>query len=220
MSQAISIRKPLRRQSLRISNVDWQTYSRLLRIFEERPGFRLTYDRGELEIISPRLEHDDVSRFLVLLVHILTDELGLPFKPGGSTTMRRRLRQRGIEADECFWIANAHRMAGKRQLNLSTDPPPDLALEIDVTHSSLDRMAIYAALQVAEVWRLNGDVLTFHVLREDGTYKVMAASRSFPLLTSVKLLHFVQKARQAVDDNAVLREFREWIRQQRAKTNS
>src|SRR5437660_2088703 len=123
-------------------------YSRLLRAFAERPGIRLTYDHGELEIMSPLLEHDDDGRFLGDLVFVLTEELGLPLKRGGSTTLRRRARRRGVEPDECFWIANAHRMAGRRRLNLRTDPPPDLALEDDVSHSTLNRLAIYAALGV------------------------------------------------------------------------
>src|ERR1700674_3812031 len=139
---------------LRLSCGYWPTYSRLLRIFAERPGMRLTYDRGELEIMSPLLQHDDGSWFLGDMVFILTEELGLPLKRGGSTTMRRRKRKKGIEADTCYWIANAHRMAGRLRLDLRTDPPPDLAIEVDVTRSSLDRMDIYAALKVPEVWRL------------------------------------------------------------------
>ena len=205
---------------LRLSDVDWRTYSRLLHLFAERPGIRLTYDRGELEIMSPLLEHDDDGHFLGDLVFVLTEELGLPLKRGGSTTLRRRLRQRGIEADECFWIANASRMAGRRRLDLRTDPPPDLAIEVDVTHSSLDRLAIYAALRVPEVWRLDGDVLTFHVLGADGTYASAAASQSFPLVTPADLLGFLQQARQAGDENTVVRQFREWIRQRRATTGT
>src|SRR5438132_4728027 len=173
---------PGRRQFFRLSGVDWQTYSRLLHAFAERPSVHLTYDRGELEIMSPSLEHDDDGRIMGTLVFVLTEELGLPLKRGGSTTMRRRLKERGIEADECFWIANAHRMAGRRQLDLRRDPPPDLAIEVDVTHGSLDRLSIYAALKVPEVWRLAGDQLTFHVLGADGTYTVPATSRSFPLI--------------------------------------
>jgi Uma2 family endonuclease len=203
-------------QYLRLSGVDWRTYSRLLHALAERPGIRLTYDRGELEIMSPLLEHDDDGRFLGDLVFVLTEELGLPLKRGGSTTLRRRLRRRGIEADECFWIANAHRMAGRRRLDLRTDPPPDLAIEVDVTHSSLDRLAIYASLGVPELWRLAGDTLTFHVLDDRGNYANTGASRSFPLVTPTDLLVFIQQARQAGDENTVLRQFREWIRQRRA----
>jgi Uma2 family endonuclease len=196
--------------------VDWRTYSRLLCLFAERPGLRLTYDRGELEIMSPLLEHDDDGRFLGALVFVLTEELGLPLKRGGSTTMRRRRKRRGIEADECFWIANAARMAGRRRLDLRTDPPPDLAIEVDVSNSSLDRLSIYAALKVPEIWRLEGDSLSFHVLAADGTYELAAASRSFPLVTPAELLPFLQQARQAADENAVIRDFRAWVRQRRA----
>jgi hypothetical protein len=82
-----------------------------------------------LEIISPLLEHDEDGRFLARLAITLTEELGLPIMTGGSVTMRRRRRRRGLEADDSFWIANAHKMAGRRRFNLRSDPPPDLALE-------------------------------------------------------------------------------------------
>ncbi len=216
MSQAPAVRQPPVGQCLRLSDVDWQMYSRLLAAFAERPGMRLTYDRGELEIMSPSLEHDDDGWFLGLLVVIMTEELGLPLKLGGSTTLRRRLRRRGIEADACFWIANAPRMAGRRRLDLRTDPPPDLAIEVDVSRSSLDRLGIYAALRVPEVWRLEGDMLTFHVLGERRTYHSSDRSRSFPLVAPADLLGFVQQARQASDQNSITRQFRDWIRQRRA----
>src|SRR5437870_5020453 len=92
---------PPTRRSLVLEDIDWKTYSRLLKAFEERPGIRLTYDRGALEIM-PRLDHDGDSRFLCKFVGIITDELGIPVKSGGSSTIRRQLLQRGIEADECF----------------------------------------------------------------------------------------------------------------------
>src|SRR5262245_28909917 len=180
MSQAPSVGPPPTGRCLRLSGIDWRTYARLLRAFAERPGVRLTYDRGELEIVTPLLEHDDDARFLGDLVFVLTEELGLPLKRGGSTTLRRQLRRRGIEADECFWIANAPRMAGRRRLDLRTDPPPDLAIEVDVTRSSLNRLAIYGALGVPEVWRLDGDTQTFHVLDPNGRYASAGVSRSFP----------------------------------------
>jgi Uma2 family endonuclease len=200
---------------LRLSGIDWRTYTRLLRVFAERPGIRMTYDRGEMELMSPLLEHDDDGRFLGDMVFVLTEELGLPLKRGGSTTLRRRKRRRGIEPDECFWIASAPRMAGRRRLDLRTDPPPDLAVEVDVSHSSLDRLAIYAALNVPEVWRLDGDTLTFYVLGPGNTYQVETTSRSFPVVTAAELLGFVQHARLAADQNVVMRQFRLWLRQPR-----
>jgi Uma2 family endonuclease len=219
MSRAPALERPPG-QSLRLSSVDWRTYSQLLRAFAERPGIRLTYDRGELEIMSPLLEHDGDGRFLGRLVLVLTEELGLPLKPGGSVTMRRRRKRRGLEADECFWIANAHRMAGKRRLDLRVDPPPDLVIEVDVTHSSLDRMGIYARLGVPEVWRLDGNTLTIHVLGEDKKYAPADASRSFPLVTAADLMGFLERSRRGGDDNEIVRGFREWIRQRRAANPS
>lgn len=216
MSQARSVRRPPPGGWLRLSGVDWRTYSRLVRAFAERHDVRLTYDRGELEIMSPSLEHDDDGRVLGAFVFALADELGLPLKYGGSTTLRRRLRRRGIEADECFWIANAPQMAGRRRLDLRTDPPPDLAIEVDVTHSSLNRLAIYAALGVPEVWRLDGDTLTFYGLGAGPAYQTAAASQSFPLVTPADLVSFLQLARQAADVIQVVGQFRAWIRQRRA----
>jgi Uma2 family endonuclease len=173
----------------------------------------LTYDRGELEIMAPLLAHDDDADFLGDLIFLLTLELGLPLKRGGSTTLRRRLRQRGIEADACYWIANAHRMQGVRRLNLRRDPPPDLAIEVDVSRSSFNRLAIYAALGVPEVWRLDGDLLTFHVLDAAGQHAEAPVSRSFPQVSPADLMVFLQRARQAGDENAILLDFQAWIRQ-------
>src|SRR5207249_12201928 len=110
-------------------------------------------------------------------------------------------------------IANASRMAARRRPNLRTDPPPDLAIEVDVTTSSLDRVSIYASLRVPEVWRLDGDILTFHVLDQQGQYQPAAHSLSFPQVTPADLLVFLQQGRTAGDQNAVVQQFRAWVRQ-------
>jgi Uma2 family endonuclease len=201
---------------LRLSNVDWRTYTRVLRTFADRPGIRVTYDQGEMEIMSPTLAHDDDTWFLGHLVIILTEELDLPLKHGGSTTLRRRLKQRGIEADACFWIANAHRMKGRRRLDLRRDPPPDLAIEVDVTNSSLDRLGIYGALRVPEVWRLDSGVLTFHVLGTNKKYLTASVSRSFPLIAPADLVIFLKRGRRADDVNSVMRRFRAFLRKRLA----
>jgi Uma2 family endonuclease len=106
-------------------------------------------------------------------------------------------------------------MAGRRRLDLRTDPPPDLAIAVDVSHSSLNRLTVYAALGVPEIWRLDGDTLTFNVLGPQGTYENATVSRSFPLVGPADLIGFLQQARQAGDENAVIRQFRDWIRQRR-----
>lgn len=200
-------------QKLLLRDVDWQTYRRLLWVFAERRRVRLTYDRGTLEIMSPLHEHDYDSRILGRFVDTLTEEIGLSVHSGGSTTLRRRCKRRGLEPDQCFWIFTAVQMIGKRRLNLKTDPPPDLAIEVDVTSSSLNRMAIYAALRVPEVWRLDSpQALSFHVLGPK-TYAEASHSRAFPFVTPADLLRFLALSADH-DDNAVVRQFRQWVRQQ------
>jgi Uma2 family endonuclease len=195
-----------------VPNTDWQTYTRLLRAFAERPGVRLAYDRGVLEIMSPLLEHDEPSDFLGTLVSALTEELGLPLKRGGSTTLRRRRKQRGIEPDRCYWIAHEPEMRAVRHLDLRIHPPPDLAVEVDVTNSSLDRMGIYAALGVPEIWRLDGPSLTFHRLGPNRRYSAAAHSLSFPQVTPADLTRFLSLLGRE-EENAIVRQFRAWVRQ-------
>lgn len=218
MSQApVVTQAPPTGGSLRLSYIDWKTYTRLLRALGELPGVRITYDRGELEIMSPRKRHDGSSRFLGDMIFLLTEELDLPLIRGGSVTLRSKPRKRGIEPDECFWIANAAQMAGRDELDLKTDPPPDLGLEVDVSRSSMDRLSIYAALGVPEVWRLDGPILTFYIL-DAGQYQVATNSRSFPQVTAADLVPFLQQAHQAANQNDVTRLFRTWVRQRHGLT--
>jgi Uma2 family endonuclease len=200
------------RRCLLLDGIEWQTYSRLLRVFAEHRGIRLNYDRGVLEIMSPLFEHEFEADLLGRFVVVLTEELSLPLIAGGSTTLRRRRLQRGLEPDRCWWIAHALQMRGKRRLDLRVDPPPDLALEVDVTNSSVDRMGIYAALRVPEVWRFDGQDLTFHHLGTDGRYAVQPQSLAFPGLTPADLLAFLA-LRATLDDNAVVTQFRTWVHQ-------
>lgn len=191
-------------------NVSWRDYLRFSRLFADRPGHRLTYDRGVLEIMSPSRPHDRLSRLLARFVGVITDELGLDFSDGGSTTLRRRKKRKGAEPDESFWIANEVKMRAKEGLDLRTDPPPDLCIEVDVTHSSLDRLAIYAALGIPEIWRLSDEGLHFHVLHEKA-YVVQANSLAFPLVSSTELVDFLA-LRDRMGVNALLRQVRAWIR--------
>lgn len=194
--------------------VPWEMYTKLLRVFEERPGVKLAYDCGDLEIMSPSLRHDRRDRTLARLVVALTEELGLPIVSGGGTTMRRRKIRKGIEGDELYWIANAPRMAGVESLNLKIHPPPDLALEVDVSRSSLNRLGIYASLGVPEVWRLDGDELRFYLLNANRRgYTETTISRTFPFVASADLIPFVLQGRASGDENAVVVAFRAWVRQ-------
>jgi Uma2 family endonuclease len=191
--------------------VSWPEYTRFLHAFAERPGVRLTYDRGALEIMSPLPEHERPADMLGRFVIILTEELALPAIAGASMTLRRRRHRRGLEPDRCWWIAASSQLQGRVRIDLRRDPPPDLALEVDVTSSSLNRMGIYAALGVPEVLRLDGQGLSFHVL-QGRTYRPQSQSLAFPVITSADLAGFLNQIGQ-VDDTTLGLRFRAWLRQ-------
>lgn len=197
---------------LLLEGIDWPTYTRLLHAFAERPSIRLTYDRGRLEIMSPLRKHEGLADLLGRFVVVLTEEFGLPLASGRSTTYRRRRQKRGLEPDNSYWIANEKRVRGKEHIDLAKDPPPDLAHEIDVTKSSLNRMAIYAALQVPEVWRADKGKLSFHILAANGKNQESETSLAFPGLRPNDLQTFLRQIGQ-MDDNALVKKFRDWVRQ-------
>jgi Uma2 family endonuclease len=204
-------------QRLVIHDADWAAYSRLLRVFAERPSYRLTFDRGVLEIMTPLPLHEREAYLLGRFIDVITEEKDVAVVAGRSATFRRRSHRRGLEPDNSYWIANAARVVGLRRIDLRRDPPPDLAIEVDVTRSSLDRMAIYGSLRVSEVWRLDStDKLTFNALQPDGTYSVIDRSLNFPEVSPRDLLRFLSLAGQS-DDTAIVVEFRKWFRSTRSR---
>lgn len=194
-----------------LHDIDWVTYTRLLRAFERKRRFRLTYDRGTLEIMSPLWEHEKPAYILGAFIDTLVQELQLLYEPGRTVTLRRQRKSRGLEPDNCYWIANSERLAKKTRLDLRVDPPPDLAIEIDVTHSSLDRMSIYAALGVPEVWRVTAEDLTFNHL-EAGVYQVRDRSLSFSQLASADVAPFLAQLGRTGTAPLIV-QFRDWVRQ-------
>ncbi len=215
--------KPRRRKpgrAVRIPNVPWEMYEELLKVFERKRNLKLTYNRGELEIMVPSQEHEADADMLAALVVILTKEFRLPIHRGGSTTLKRMKLKKGLEPDKCFWIANAPKMAGVRQLDLKIHPPPDLAIEVDVTRSSLNKLSIYAKLGIAEVWRLEGDDLRFYVLGASKKYVEVSTSRAFAGITPGDLMQFVIQARGVADQNITTDAFEVWLKQRIAAAAS
>lgn len=195
-----------------LDQVRWQTYERLL-VERERAHrhYRITYDRGRLELMTLSPQHERIEGILARFFWILSEELGVPLADFGSMTMRRRKKKRGLEADRCFYIQNEARVRGRDRIDLDHDPPPDVALEIDISRSSLGRMGIYAALKVPEVWRYRDEALQAYHLRPDGTYEEATHSRAFPSLEVERVAEFLRQ-RTALDDLTLMRAFRAWVR--------
>lgn len=147
-----------------LPNVSWETYERLLSDHVEASAPRFTFDRGRLEIMSPSSEHEEYKQALTLLVEELADGLGMDIRNLGSTTFKRSQLERGFEADACFYVQSAEAMRGKTPIDPAVDPAPDLVIEVEITTSTLNKLAIYAAFRVPEVWRYNGAKLVVLLL--------------------------------------------------------
>jgi Uma2 family endonuclease len=193
-----------------LHGVTWETYERLVEEIHN-PGVRLTYDRGELEIMTVSHAHERWKKLLGRMIEAMTEELGIAIRSGGSATFKRRDLQRGLEPDECYWIQREHLVRGKRSFDFTVDPAPDLAIEAEVTHSILDRLDILASLDVSEVWRYDGNDLRVFVLGARRKYAEQTASRCFPWLPLDAFAAQLQTA-ESLDETSWIRAFRAWVR--------
>lgn len=197
-------------QRLVLEGVSWATYGRLVTELK-RGGTRLAYDQGCLEIMSPSFLHEIRKRQIGRMIEILAEELDREIVSGGSTTFRREDARRGLEPDECYWLANALAIAQRTEVDLATDPPPDLAIEVDLTSNALNKGPIYASLRIPEVWRYDGRELVVLRLDPNGVYVVAEQTACFPQIPLADLFRFFER-RQVVGERQWTREFRAWIR--------
>lgn len=195
---------------IHLSGISWQTYEALLTELGDR-RLRLTYNRGNLEIMTPSPEHELGKEVLGRFVETLAEELEVQIYPLGSTTFKRP-ELSGAEPDKCFYIRNIRAVRGKKRLDLSTDPSPDLIIEIDVTSSSAQRLQVYANLGVSEVWIYDGDSLVLKQL-QGVTYVTSLESQFFPNVPIPELAQFLQQA-ETIDYLELVKLFRNWVRSQ------
>jgi Uma2 family endonuclease len=207
-------------QRVMLRNVSWETYEGLLAGHQDSSAPRFTYDRGALEIMSPLPEHEEANRALASLVENVAVEWRMSFRNLGSTTFKREDLGRGFEPDSCFYLQNADRMRGKARIDLTVDPPPDLVIEIDPptawapAHPSLDKLPIYAALDVPEVWRYDGNRLAILIL-EGGACLERKESLALPQATVAALSDLLRQS-QEMDPPDWILQVRDWARSRRS----
>ncbi|NJK60997.1 MAG: Uma2 family endonuclease [Oscillatoriales cyanobacterium SM2_1_8] len=184
---------PLGEKRVTLSGISWGGYQQILRALPDTRGARLIYDRGLLEITMPAEFHEFASDLIALFVRILVVEMGMDLKTMGSTTLDREDLNRGAEPDCAYYIQNQPRVVG-RTVDLRTDPPPDLVVEVDISHSDIDKNRLYAAMGVPEFWRYNGEIWRIFALRE-GEYQECDRSPTFPWVAKEELYRFLAAAR-------------------------
>ena len=212
MREVEEVRMSVDVQRFLLNAVSWQAYEKILDAIGDQP-IRLTFDRGKLEIMSPSYRHESGAYLTGRLVDTLTFELDIPIKAGRTTTFRRKDLDRGLEADNCYWVQNAARMRGRKRIDLARDPPPDLAIEVEISRGMLDRLGIYVALGIPEIWRFDGVVLRSLQLRKEGKYEVRRRSLAFPFLPLAEVGPLIVRAMDCENDTESARLFQKWVRE-------
>jgi Uma2 family endonuclease len=192
-----------------LSGISWSFYQAFCDELEGR-RVRLSYDRGSLEIMITKRPHEFYKTLLARIVEQTLLFFNIPVASGGSMTFQREDLEKGIEPDECWWIANEAVVRGRDELDFRVDPPPDLAIEVEITRSLVSRIGIHAALGVPEIWRYDGKTLRFCLLSQDGQYRDSSTSLAFPFLRPEHVEPFLRPDLDK-DETTRIRQFVEWL---------
>jgi len=181
-------------QTVILRGIHWDTYERLLADQQESSGTRLNFDCGTLEIVSPSSEHEQLKETITLLFQLMASELEIDVVAAGSTTFRRKDLRKGFEPDASFYIRNAQAVRKRPQIDLRRDPPPDVVVEIEITSPAINKLSIFAAAAVPEVWLYRDDRVEILAL-ESKTYQKKMESSFLPGVTDEVLTSFVRSSR-------------------------
>lgn len=198
-------------QRLVLEFATWEEYLQLSDGVGER-RLRVTFDGERVEIMAVSNPHEFWKKFLAFLMERLFVETETNFRGYGNVTLRRKNVERGLEPDECYYIRRYDQVRGRIDLDPTKDPTPDFAIEIEISRSVLDRLAVYAALDISEVWRYDGERIIVLLLNEQGKYDESAASALFPKLPIAEFAAFATRM-AAESMNIVARELRKWLRE-------
>lgn len=199
-------------QRLVLQCIRWDEYVAMGEALRDHPNIQMTFDRGYLEIMTLSPEHERYKHVFVLLMAILTLEVNVTMDGYGSTTMSREDLERGLEADECYWVKNQDVVRGMKRLDLSKYPAPDFVIEIDITRTSDRRITIYRVLGVREVWRFDGENIQVYLLDDSGNYQESEKSELFPQIPMQEIARFVRLGVTMSEQN-IMREFRAWLQE-------
>ncbi|HLG17454.1 MAG TPA: Uma2 family endonuclease [Blastocatellia bacterium] len=195
--------------TLVLQRIAWDEYEAALAAAGENTGFRLSYDQGTLQIMTISPEHESYTDLIQNLVRLCTLRLRIKLRSFGSATMKKIQAAKGSEPDCCFYVQGASLIGNRKHVDFAVDPPPDIVVEVDISHDSTSKFPIYAAFGVPEIWRYDGKALTIYHLREN-EFVAASASLALPVLTTDVLTEFVNRT-QDEDENSVLLAFEEWL---------
>src|SRR5271157_3461732 len=196
-------------QCVVLRDIGWKGYTTLLRIRGERSIPRMVYLDGNLALMSPSFTHEYLKERLGILITEVVVGLIIPCIPSGSTTFRRRAKQGGLEGDQTYYLANLGRIRGKKKISLRVDPPPDLAIEVVISHEADDAVEVYRRFRVPEVWICDESQLTILLLQQNGRYVSAERSHAFSFLTASEIHSWVSRSQDS-SDTAWIIDLRRW----------
>jgi Uma2 family endonuclease len=196
-------------QQMLLKDISWQKLEKILEEMGERRAARISYSDGWLEIMVPLPEHEKDKELLGDLVKILLEILQIDFEPFGSTTLKNERMRQAVEPDTSFYIQNQAAVIGKNRIDLNIDPPPDLAIEIDIT--SRTRFENYEILGVPELWRYQQQGLEIFLLQE-GKYIKSQSSPNFPNIPIIELVNEYVQQCLTIGRSQAMRNFRTWVK--------
>ncbi|MEG4110894.1 MULTISPECIES: Uma2 family endonuclease [unclassified Microcoleus] len=195
-------------QQLLVEDVNWQQFESILAELGERRASRLSYSNGRLEIMVPLPEHEKAKEIIGDMVKILLETRQIAFESLGSTTLKNERMSQAVEPDTCFYIQNQVAVIGKNRLDMSVDPPPDLAIEIDLT--SRTQLDNYQILRVPELWRYARRGLQINVLQAE-QYIESDVSPTFPNIPIVQLVNQYTQQSQVAGRTRAIQAFKIWV---------
>lgn len=198
-------------QTIFFHDISWEDFETILEELGEHRATRITYNQGVLEIMAPLPEHEIDKELLSDLVKIIFEELEIDRECFGSTTFKNQAMAQGIEPDQCFYIKHHLLMRGKTRIDLKIDPPPDLAIEIDLT--SKTQIETYQNLGVPELWIYTKNQLKIYILQNQ-TYLESTNSPIFAHLPILEIIPEHIQRSKVVGASSTLRAFRQWVREQ------
>ena len=188
-----------------LENVSWEIFVALA---DERRGSvpRLSYNEGVLEMMSPKRKHENISCLLGRMIEAYSEIRGIEILSVASVTVKRSDLKKAYEADESYYVTNIDKVLAKEELDFEVDPPPDLVIEVELTASAIDKLELFAAMQVREVWRHDGTSVQIYRL-SNGRYDCIAESTELPRLSSDLINGYLDQRLQA-GETTWIRAFR------------
>ena len=191
-----------------LENVSWETFVALA---DERRGSvpRMTYSEGVLEMMSPKRKRENIGRLIGRMVEAYSEIKGIEILSVASVTVKRSDLKKAYEADESYFVTSIDQVLAKEELDFEVDPAPDLVVEVELTSSAIEKMELFAAMQVREVWRHDGTSVQFYRWL-NGRYNLIQTSVELPGLDAALINRFLEQRLEA-GETTFIRAFRREI---------